>query len=149
MPELRRLDPLPDTRPVPLRPPSSDARRPLPGAIAVFLILAALLAAMPEEVWSSERLEPVVCLAKTDETGGKLGFAVLRGDAQRFLRAGFTRETCPESLDRAEAGIGARCERLRALDSEGRKLVATLYGLSVESMCDAHDTWAWSRDRSP
>ncbi len=111
-------------------------------ALAFALLLIAPFA-LPAAVQESA----AVCLVKTDRTGGKLGFAVRRKDARRFTAVGFQVVSCPVSLDRAAAGIGARCARLRRLDGHSRSFIQELYGLSPEAMCDAHDAWARSRPR--
>jgi hypothetical protein len=125
------------------RPEARHARKQRAvAAIAVLLLCAAFTTPAPGQETST------VCLVKTDSTGGKLGFAVRREDAARFTAAGFQPVACPASLDRAAAGIGRRCARLRGLGERSQAVINELYGLSVETMCNAHDAWVRARQRS-
>ncbi|HEU0225846.1 MAG TPA: hypothetical protein VFR29_10455 [Steroidobacteraceae bacterium] len=110
----------------------------------IALTVAFLLIA-PFTTPASAQETGAVCLVKTDSTGGKLGFAVRREDAARLTAAGFWVVACPASLDRAAAGIGRRCARLRGLGERSHAVINELYGLSVQTMCDAHDAWVRTR----
>lgn len=103
---------------------------------------AALLAlAAPVEAEASSE---TVCLSKTDASGARMRFAVRRADASTFESAGFVRTTCPSFTAEVIAVQKARCDGLRARTAESKALIRDLYGLSVDEMCAATDTWAAS-----
>lgn len=89
--------------------------------------------------------EAIVCLAKTDRTGGRMRFIVREANAGKFEQAGFQRIDCPASPDEAIAAQEARCTRLRAHPAEGKEIILKLYGLSIDDMCAATDAWVSSR----
>jgi hypothetical protein len=101
--------------------------------------------ALPMATSVSAQESGAVCVLKIDRTGGKMRFAVRQADAAQFTAAGFQTISCPASLDSAARAIGEHCTNLRALNSKSRELIQELYGLSLESMCGAHDAWLRSR----
>lgn len=115
---------------------SSNRRR------TVSLLLALWMATGATSVQAEEA---AVCLVKSDPVGGKLAFVARRADSGLLEAAGFQQVACPTSFDRAAAGIGARCVRLRRLDATTRDVIRQLFGLSPEAMCDVHDAWVRSR----
>jgi hypothetical protein len=106
-------------------------------ASAALLVFAAAIEAAAQPPGP----EAPICLAKTERTGGRLGFIVNPSDAPTFEKVGFERIACPELLEQAARSLAARCVRFRALDDPGRRMLEELYGLTVEQMCAATDSW--------
>jgi hypothetical protein len=108
-------------------------------------LLAFCAALLPFAAPVSAQEPAAVCVLKTDRTGGKMRFTVRSADAAQFTAAGFQTVSCPASLDSAAQAIGEHCGNLRALNAQSRQFIQELYGLSLESMCGAHDAWMLTR----
>lgn len=91
---------------------------------------------------SAQSAAEPVCLAKTDETGGRMRFVVLEADAGRFERAGFVRFQCPTITRSIIDGQEARCTRLRRLPPEFADIIKGMYGMTIDEMCGVTDVWA-------
>lgn len=89
-----------------------------------------------------------MCLAKTDNTGGRMRFVVLDVDASRFESVGFQQFACPTLTPLIAQGQKDRCDRLRAAPVDAQDMIAALYGLTVSDMCDATDAWYLSTQQA-
>ena len=105
-------------------------------ATAAFILAASSTSASAQSGASAP-----VCLAKTDETGGRMRFVALEEDALLFEAAGFQRFSCPTLTPEIVQGQRDRCNRLRAQNADAQSLIEGLYGLSITDMCRATDAW--------
>lgn len=94
---------------------------------------------------SAQSAAEPVCLAKTDETGGRMRFVVLDAHAAKFERAGFQRIACPEITPEIVQGQVNRCARLLAQQQDEKDSLSALFGLSLGEMCGATTAWAQSQ----